>query len=293
MTPTPAAALPYTVAELMICAMAREIRDGEFLAQGIATHLPTSAYFLAKRTHAPHCWFLYSVGGSLSTRHGAVSLLGMEAMALESPLKRIGYAEIVCDLLPGLSFMEFSRPAQLDRYGNTNNVVIGPHAKPKLRLPGVGGIADFSPYESHRAFLYVPNHERKILVERLDFLSGVGGLQGQSRAERARLGVTGRGTRRLVSNLGVFEFDADGMHTLSLHAGIDAEQVRAATGFPVDIPLAPAVTPAPSAAQLRLIREQIDPLEARELEFLSGAARLARIRAILASEEAASGRPPS
>ena len=37
MTPTPAA-LPYTVAELMICAMAREIRDGEFLAQGIATH---------------------------------------------------------------------------------------------------------------------------------------------------------------------------------------------------------------------------------------------------------------
>ena len=288
-----ATALPYTIAELMICAMAREIRDGEFLAQGIATHLPTSAYFLAKRTHAPHCWFLYSVGGSLSTRHGQVSLLDMEALALDAPLKRIGYAEIVCDLLPGLSFMEFSRPAQLDRYGNTNNVVIGSHPAPKLRLPGVGGISDFSPYESHRAFLYAPSHERKIFVEQLDFLSGVGGLQGQSREERALLGVTGRGTQRLVSNLGVFEFDAEGMHTLSLHAGVDAEQVRAATGFEVDIPHTPAVTPEPSAEQLRLIREEIDPLAARELEFLSGAARLARIRAILASEQATLGEQPS
>lgn len=278
---------PCPAAELMICAMAREIRDGEFLAQGIATHLPTRAYFLAKRTHAPHCWFLYSVGGSLSTRQGQVSLLGMEALALDAPLKRIGYAEIVCDLLPGVSFMEFSRPAQLDRYGNTNNVVIGPHAAPKLRLPGVGGISDFSPYESHRAFLCVPNHDRKTFVERLDFVSGVGGLNGQSGEERARLGVTGRGTQRLVSNLGVFEFDAAGMHTVALHAGVDAGQVCAATGFAVDIPNAPPVTPAPTAEELRLIREEIDPLEARELEFLSGAPRLARIRAILAREEAA------
>ncbi len=278
---------PYTIAELMICAMAREIRDGEFLAQGIATHLPTSAYFLAKRTHAPHCWFLYSVGGSLSTQHGEVSLLGMEGLALDAPLKRIGYAEIVCDLLPGLSFMEFSRPAQLDRYGNTNNVVIGEHAHPKLRLPGVGGISDFSPYESHRAFLYVPNHDRKIFVERLDFVSGVGGLHGESREERARLGVTGRGTQRLVSNLGVFEFDAKGMHSVSLHPGVRADDVRDATGFTVDIAAGTPVTPLPSAEQLRLIREQIDPLEARELEFLSGAARLDRIRAILAREQAA------
>ena len=293
MTLASATPVPYTVAELMICAMAREIRDGEFLAQGIATHLPTSAYFLAKRTHAPHCWFLYSVGGSLSTRHGQVSLLGMEALALEAPLKRIGYAEIVCDLLPGVSFMEFSRPAQLDRYGNTNNVVIGPHAAPKLRLPGVGGISDFSPYESHRAFLYVPNHERKIFVERLDFVSGVGGLQGQSHQARLRLGVTGRGTQRLVSNLGVFEFDALGMHTISLHAGVDADQVRAATGFAIDIPSTPGVTQVPSAEELRLIREEIDPLAARDLEFLSGAARLTRIRAILACEEAAMGKQPA
>lgn len=276
----------YTIAELMICAMAREIRDGEFLAQGIATHLPTSAYFLAKRTHAPHCWFLYSVGGSLSTQHGEVNLLGMESLALDAPLKRIGYAEIVCDLLPGLSFMEFSRPAQLDRYGNTNNVVIGAHAHPKLRLPGVGGISDFSPYESHRAFLYVPNHGRKIFVERLDFVSGVGGLNGESQEQRASLGVTGRGTQRLVSNLGVFEFDGDGMHTVSLHPGVSADEVRDATGFALDIPAHTPTTPAPSAEQLRLIREDIDPLEARELEFLSGAARLDRIRSILAREQA-------
>jgi glutaconate CoA-transferase subunit B len=164
--------------------------------------------------------------------------------------------------------------------------VIGEHAHPKLRLPGVGGISDFSPYESHRAFLYVPNHDRRIFVERLDFVSGVGGLHGESREERARLGVTGRGTQRLVSNLGVFEFDAKGMHSVSLHPGVRAEDVRDATGFAVDIAAGTPVTPLPSAEQLRLIREQIDPLEARELEFLSGAARLDRIRAILAREQA-------
>ena len=150
----------------------------------------------------------------------------------------------------------------------------------------MGGISDFSPYESHRAFLYVPNHDPKTFVERLDFRSGVGALDGQSVQERAQLGVTGRGTRRLVSSLGVFEFGQAGMTTLSLHAGVSPAMVRAATGFDVLIADDVARTPVPSVAQLRLIREDIDPLEARELEFLSGSARLARIREILAREAA-------
>ncbi|MGE0861107.1 MAG: CoA-transferase subunit beta [Gammaproteobacteria bacterium] len=276
----------YTIAELMVCAIAAEIRDGEYLAQGIATHLPTCAYFLARRTHAPHCYFLYSVGCTVSTRQGPLSLLDMEPLALDTPLRRVGYAEIVCDMLPRVGFAEFSRPAQVDRYGNTNNVVIGDYAQPKLRFPGVGGVSDFSPYESHRAFLYVPRHDRRTFVENLDFVSGVGHRPGETREQRAARGVTGHGTRRLVSNLGVFEFSSAGMTALSLHAGVSAAEVRAATGFEVEIAPDCPDTPAPSAEALRLIREEIDPSNARELEFLSGAPRLARIREMIAREAA-------
>lgn len=283
------AATGYTMAELMVCAIAREIRDGDYLAQGIATHLPTCAYFLAKRTHAPRCYFLYSVGCTVSTRQGPLSMLGMEPLALEQPLRAVGYAEIVCDMLPRVTFSEFSRPAQVDRHGNTNNVVIGDYAAPKLRFPGVGGVSDFSPYESHRAFLYVPRHDRKTFVEKLDFLSGIGHLGGESPAARVALGVTGHGTRRIVTNLGVFEFSAEGMTALSLHAGVSADDVRAATGFEVRIATDCPTTPPPSPEDLRLIRDEIDPLNARELEFLSGAPRLARIRELLAIEARNSG----
>ena len=100
-----------------------------------------------------------------------LSLLDMEPLALDAPLRRVGYAEIVCDMLPRVGFAEFSRPAQVDRYGNTNNVVIGDYAQPKLRFPGVGGVSDFSPYESHRAFLYVPRHDRRTFVESLRVFS--------------------------------------------------------------------------------------------------------------------------
>ena len=277
---------PYTTADLLVTVMAREIRDGQLLAQGIGTHLPTCAYFLAKRTHAPSCRLLYSAGGAVSDRVGPISLTSFERLALDRPLRRVGYGEIVCEMLPTLPFMEFSRPAQVDGFGNTNNMVIGPYAAPTIRLPGAGGIPDFSPYASHESLLYLPRHDRRALVERLDFRSGVGRLAGQSDDERRELGVTGRGARRIVTNLAVIDFRAHGAVLAAVHPGVDADAVSAATGFPLDVPAEVQETPAPTSEQLELIR-QLDPHGMRELEFVPAAERIARIRAIAAAEAGA------
>jgi glutaconate CoA-transferase subunit B len=257
----------YSVAELMVAAFAAEIVDGELLTQGIGTHLPTCAYFLAKRTHAPSCALVYSVGGTVSNRGGRIGLTSIERLALDRPLRRVSYTELVCDTLPGLGFKEFSRPAQVDGFGNTNNMAIGPYERPKIRLPGAGGIPDFSPYETHDSLLYVPRHDRRALVRELDFRSGVD-------------------ARRLVTDLAIVDFRDEGAVLASVHPGVEVEDVIAATGFDLHVPSEVERTPAPTPEQLEIIRE-IDPLAIRDLEFVPAGRRIDRIREIQAAETVA------
>ena len=58
------------------------------------------------------------------------------------------------------------------------------------------------------------------------------------------------------------------------------------TGFPLEIAADIHETPAPSDEEIRLLREQIDPLGVRRLETLGGAARKDLLREILEREGA-------
>lgn len=73
---------------------------------------------------------------------------------------------------------------------------------------------------------------------------------------------------RVVSDLGVFDFATPdhAMRLASLHPGVSVEQVREATGFDLVVPDEVPRTRAPSAGELRLIREVIDPHGARTRE---------------------------
>jgi acyl CoA:acetate/3-ketoacid CoA transferase beta subunit len=275
----------YSTAEMMVVAMAREVEDGDCLAMGIGTSLPQCAYFLAKLTHAPRCVFLYSIGGTFAETHGPLTLTGVERMALSSPLRRVGYAEIVCDQLAGLNFKEFSRPAQVDAFGNTNNVLLDQGERGLLRFPGVGGIPDFSPYASHHSYLYLPRQNADALVERLDFHSGAGARAAVGRP-RADLPSNGPGTRRMVTDLAVFEFTPEGASIVSLHPGVTSEDVWSRCGFDIEIAPDVAVTQAPTVEQLHLIRNVIDPREIRDLELLPSSKRGPRLRELLAAERA-------
>lgn len=110
---------------------------------------------------------------------------------------------------------------------------------------------------------WIPKHSARVFVERVDMVSGV----GHDRAEAA--GVT-RYHRlpRVVSDLGVFDFTGPGrsMRLASLHPGVAVEQVRAATGFELGNAEEVPYTREPTAAELRLIREVIDPEGLRDRE---------------------------
>ena len=57
----------YTLSELMVCAAAREIKDGELVFVGM--RLPLIAFVVAKKTHAPNSIGLFENGVGLVQRN--------------------------------------------------------------------------------------------------------------------------------------------------------------------------------------------------------------------------------
>ncbi len=267
---------PYTVDELLAVCIARQVSNGELLAHGLATPLVAAGYILAKRTHAPDAVFASAIGQGLVQDWAPLGLTTAETLWLGQAMAHTSFVSIAADLLHTYAPKEFFRPAQVDAAGNTNNLAIGrDHTRPRLRLPGSGGVPDVSVF-SERIYLYVPRHSRAIFVPRVDWISGL----GHDPARRQ-----GHGPRYLVSDLGQFDWAEGRMRLTTLHPGVTVEQAQAKTGFALAIAPDLRETPPPTPEDLRLLREEIDPLGVRRLETLAGAARRAHLRAILSQEQ--------
>lgn len=262
------AAEDYTIDELMVATLAGEFHDGDQATNGMASFIPVAAFMLARLTHAPGLVWLASSGG-LEPRPERIP-----ASTLEAPLWRdsVMYLEQYGDfwdiVLNGRWITRFCvGAAQLDRFGNANNSVIGEryHA-PEVRLPGTAGLADLCA-AGKELYYWVTDHSPRNLVERVDFISGAGYLAGGD--DRQRLGLAG-GPRLVISNLAVMDFHpvSKRMRLSSVHPGVSVEQVRAQTGFEMLMPegAVPETTP-PSREQVRLIREVIDPGDMRKRGF--------------------------
>jgi glutaconate CoA-transferase, subunit B len=267
--------------EMMVFCIARQVRDGEIVAQGLATPLIAAAYLLARRTHAPNLYFTSAIGQGICRQPAPLGLTRVEQLWLDNSLKNVGFVRAAVDMLPRLRPKEFFRPAQIDPAGNTNNIAFGTdYRHPRLRLPGSGGIPDVTTYIND-IYLYVPRHSRLTFVQKLDFRSGLG-----HHPERR----WGSGPQYLVSDLGQFDFGGKGpqgetvMQLVSYHPGVDPKTIQAHTGF--ELVIAPYVqeTVPPTPAEIRLLREEIDPLNIRRLESLSGAARRQLLHQIIAAE---------
>jgi hypothetical protein len=268
--------MDITPDEFMVVCMSRQVRDGELVAQGIATPLVAAAYLLARRTHAPNLYFSSAIGQGICRQPAPMSLSQVERLWLDRALVNIGFARAVSEVLPTLRPLEFFRPAQIDPWGNFNNIAIGKdYHHPRLRLPGTGGIPDVTTYLND-IMLYVPRHSRVTFVPQLDFCAGLGHNSARKH---------GSGPRWLVSDLGQFDFKVGRLRLISYHHGVTLENIQAHTGFPLDIAPDLKETPTPSEQEIRLLRDEIDPLNIRRLETLSGPARRELLHQIIEAEK--------
>jgi acyl CoA:acetate/3-ketoacid CoA transferase beta subunit len=265
---------------MMVVCIARQIKNGEIVAQGIATPLVSAGYLLARLTHAPDLYFASAIGQGVCREPAPLSLIRVESLWLDRALTSVGFVRAAADVLPRLRPKEFFRPAQVDPCGNFNNIAFGQDYKhPRMRLPGTGGIPDVTTFISD-IHLYVPRHSRVTFVEKLDFLSGMG-----FHPQRTH----GAGPRYLISDLGQFDFANGRMRLVSYHPGTSIERIQAKTGFELEISPDVHETPLPTSEELRLLREEVDPLGIRRLELLSGAERRQLLHQIIAAEASMSG----
>ena len=243
-------------ADACVIACAEAFRgDGEILAAPIGL-VPVIAARLARHTFEPDLVLTdgesYAVAGTWAAGSPA-----------PGPVEFWLNYRKVFDVVWGGRRHVMMTPSQIDSFGNANISAIGSHAKPKAQLLGVRGAPGNA--VSHPTSYWVPRHSARVFTRKVDMVAGVGwdsaGQAGPAATRYLRL-------RRVVSNLGSFDWDPETcrMRLLSVHPGVAVDEVVAATGFELVIPRDVPVTRAPTAEELRLIREVIDPTGVRYQE---------------------------
>ena len=267
----------YSIDELICVCISRQVQDGDVWAQGINTPLVAAGLILGKIRHAPSARFTSAIGQALVQDWGPLGISDIESLWVGKGLIHLGFAAGAAEILPKFQPKEFFRPAQVDQRGNLNNIAFGrDYRKPRMRLPGSGGIPDVTPNYDH-TYLYVPRHSRLTFAKEIDFISGMGHAPQRQR---------GGGPRYLITDLGQFDWAQGRMRLRSIHPGVKLERIRRKTGFELDVADDLSETPPPEEEDLRLLRQEIDPLDTRKLETLGGAARKELLREILRRESA-------
>ncbi|MBZ4018396.1 CoA-transferase subunit beta [Streptomyces purpurogeneiscleroticus] len=244
-----------TRAEYCVVACAEAWRDaGEILASPMGT-IPSIGARLARLTFSPD--LLLTDGEALLM--GDVPALGAASGVTEGWLP---YRQHLALVASGRRHVMMGA-SQIDRYGNQNISCIGDWEQPKRQLLGVRG-APINTLNNPTSY-WVPRHSTRVFVEKVDMVSGV----GYDRAAAAGPSAT-RYHRipEVISDLGVFDFETPDrtMRLRSLHPGVTVGQVREATGFALTVPADVPYTREPTADELRLIRDVLDPKGLRERE---------------------------
>ncbi len=146
--------------------------------------------------------------------------------------------------------------SQIDRHGNQNIAAIGPFERPRAQLLGVRGAPGNT--INHRTSYWIPSHSPRTFVAQVDFVSGVG-------YDRARalgpLASRFHCLPRVVTDKAVLDFETPErtMRLRSVHPGVSVHEVIESTGFALVIPDRVEESRLPTAEELRLLREVIDP----------------------------------
>ena len=245
----------YNTAELVTVMSARALDDGKIVFGGAG--MPLVSCILAQKTHAPTLTILFE-GGVIGpyVEAGKLPPSTNEQRCARRANMLLSITDVLLLQQRGYVDYGFLGGAQIDQYGNLNSSFIGDPDKPKVRLPGTGGANDIASLASK--ILVAMHHEKKRFVEKVDFITTPGYLQGADSREKAGLLVGG--VYQVITHLGIFGFDKKTrrMQIESLHPGATVEEVKERTGFELIIPDDLPFTEPPTAAELRILRE-LDP----------------------------------
>ena len=244
----------YTLAELMVAAAAREISDGEVVFVGM--RLPLLGFLLAKSTHAPQAVGIYELGLMRNTVAPEPILTMGDLPNFHRALWLSDMADMMGLLQKGEVDASFIGGAQVDRYGNLNTTCVSHDQAPETRMPGSGGACDLASLAKRH--IIIMKHEKRRFVPRVDYITSPG--YGEGPGWRQRVGLPRGGPAAVITPLGVlrFDFDSREMMLTALHPGITLATVLENTGWPLRIDSQITVTPVPTQAELRKLRE-FDP----------------------------------
>jgi len=245
--------------ETMTVAASRALRDGLVCFVGIG--LPSTAANLARATHAPDLVLVYE-SGTIGAKPARLPLSIGDAELAETADTVVPVPEIFNYWLQaGRIDVGFLSAAQLDRHANLNSTVIGPYDKPEVRLPGAGGAPEIA--ASCREVIIIIRQSRRTFVEKLDFVSSVGYLDGPG--DRERLGLTGKGPSLVITDLALLRprpSDLE-LELTHLHPGVTLERARQATGWDLAVSPELASTEPPSPEELVALRRLTATLTSR------------------------------
>lgn len=253
--------------ELLAVLLARDLADHETAIIGTNSDIQLAACRLAQETHAPRLTWFSGPGGMVNPQVNRL-LPTADADNIETAEAWFDLPVMVDYIDWRIHFFDFAilGALQVDRFGNLNTVVLGEHAKPKLRGPGTVGIAALTGL-ARRYYIVLTRHDRGVFVPRLDFRCAPGYLEGGN--SREEYGLPPGGPKLVVTPLGVFDFEprSKAMRVHSLHPGVSLEQVRDATGFELLVEGTPPVTRMPSAQELEVLRSRVDSAATLRAKF--------------------------
>lgn len=203
----------FDVADFLVLNLSKEIENGMTIVQGTSTFIPLIATKLAMQNKKINfiggfnfCEEIYPKFPSTfcQENYGKIkSFLGLS-----------GFLDMLIDEKIDL---EFLRPAQVDKFGNMNNTIIGDYKKPEVRFPGGMGIDDVMHFLK-KTILYVPNHSKKVFVDKVDFVTASGWDKG-------------KGPHKIITNMCIFEFSNKEIFLSSINPIYSVEDVKNETGF--------------------------------------------------------------
>ena len=256
--------MSWTIDEWFVIALARTIRPRETVFHGFGSPCAQVAMHVARRTHAPDMTLVEGAMYAVNPDPPFIPPTSNDASLSRGAAYSMRFEEFFDAAIRGDVDRMFLSGGQIDGFGNTNVTAIGPAGRPKVKLGGGGGGCNLSATIGALTLWTTRHRSGRTLVESCDFITDIG--HRTPLGGRSELGFTGGGPQWLVTELGVFDFRDGRARLVQVFPDVGVAEVRAATGFPLEVAGDLRTVPPPSTAELATVRS-VDPLKVRTSEF--------------------------